>query len=225
MWAKRDQFTSFQDCLFYSRKQASAPFIGERQIEYPWVYKRVFDLQDRCILDVGAKEGLPITDLLLEKNTVYAIDPNIPSSLKRGRLTLIKGDVRSTSFEEGFFDAVVAVSTLEHIGVAGRYGTVVGETDGDFGAMQEIRRILSPGGRALITVPYGTGRSLPLNRLYDAKRTKQLFEGFDLVECAYFRYTPQYRLWLEVPEHVASNTNWDVEPRYALACFCAIKTG
>lgn len=223
MWARQDEFASFQDCLFCSRKQARHPRIGERAIEYPWVYKRISDLQGCHVLDVGAKEGLPITDLLLERNnTVYAIDPHIPNSFKRGQLTVIKGDIRSTSFDQDFFDAVIVVSTLEHIGVPGRYNITVAEDNGDFRAMQEIRRILKPGGRVLITVPYGTGKSLPLNRLYDAKRIKQLFEEFDLVECEYFKYMPRYGLWLEVPEDVASSTNWDVEPWYALACFCAL---
>jgi SAM-dependent methyltransferase len=223
MWARRVEFASFQDCLFYSWKQARHPRVGERAIEYPWVYKRVSGLRDCRILDVGAREGSPVADLLVGRNDVYAIDPNASHPYNHGRLTVLKGDIRATSFDPGFFDAVIAVSTLEHIGVPGRYGVTKLDEGGDLAAMREIGRVLRPGGVVLITVPYGTGRSLPLNRLYDAKRFRELLTGYDLVEEEYFRYLPQYGLWVSVAEAVAADTNWDIDPWYALACFKATK--
>jgi SAM-dependent methyltransferase len=218
VWLGRKEFASLRDCLFYSRKQARHPRVGERAIEYPWVYKRVSDLRDCRVLDVGAKRGLPITDLLLEQNIVYTIDSSLPESSVLGRLTALRGDIRQTSFDDGFFDAVVAVSTLEHVGIAGRYDVSVPDEEGDLKAMREIDRILKPGGRVLLTLPYGVGRSLPLNRLYGPDRVTRLVSGFQPVESEYFRYAAQYSLWLSVPEEAARTNNWDAEPWYALAC-------
>jgi len=218
VWLGRMEFASLRDCLFYSRKQVRQPRVGEREIEYPWVYKRVSDLRDCRVLDVGAKRGLPITDLLLDQNTVYTIDSSLPESFSRGRLTAVKGDIRQTSFDDGFFDAVVAVSTLEHVGVAGRYDVDAADEEGDSHAMREIDRILRPGGRALLTLPYGVGRSLPLNRLYGPEQVRKLISGFQLIESEYFRYAARYSLWLSVPEETARANDWDAEPWYALAC-------
>lgn len=224
MWVGKKEFQSFSDCLFHNRKQSRHPWINERAIEYPWAYKNIADLNDNRVLDVGAKEGLPITDLLLENNNiVYTIDINASSSRENGNLIVVKGDIISTSFENDFFDAVVVVSTLEHIGIAGRYGITTSDEDGDYRAMQEIFRILKPEGKVLVTVPYGLGRSLPLNRLYTTERTQKLFKGFEIIQRQYFQYNSNYKLWLEVSESKAANNNWDHEPWYALACFCAIK--
>jgi len=188
VWLGRMEFASLRDCLFYSRKQVRQPRVGEREIEYPWVYKRVSDLRDCRVLDVGAKRGLPITDLLLDQNTVYTIDSSLPES------------------------------TLEHVGVAGRYDVDAADEEGDSHAMREIDRILRPGGRALLTLPYGVGRSLPLNRLYGPEQVRKLISGFQLIESEYFRYAARYSLWLSVPEETARANDWDAEPWYALAC-------
>lgn len=224
MWAGKKEFRSFTDCLFHNRKQARHPWINERVIEYPWVYKNIPDLENCRVLDVGAKEGLPVTDMLLEKdNIVYALDINASGSYQKGNLIIEKGDIISTSFEENFFDAVIAVSTLEHIGVAGRYG-ISGEDElGDLKAMREIFRILKPGGKVLVTVPYGMGRSLPLNRLYNAERINGIFNDFEIIKSTYFRFKKIYKMWFEVPEPIAAQNNWNCEPWYALACFYAIK--
>lgn len=225
MWIGKNEYKSFSDCLFHNRKQSRHPWISERDIEYPWVYKNITDLKDRRVLDVGAKEGLPTTDLLLEnQNVVYTIDINASSSREKGNLIAVKGDIISTSFEDGFFDAVIVVSTLEHIGVAGRYGISDSNELGDFQAMREIFRILKPEGRVLVTVPYGLGRSLPLNRLYDAGRIDKLFDNFEIISRQYFRFEPKYKMWFEVPEVLAAKNDWDHEPWYALACFSAKKS-
>jgi SAM-dependent methyltransferase len=224
MWFSKKEYKLFSDCLFHNRKQASHPWIGERAIEYPWAYKNISDLKNGKIMDVGAKEGLPITDMLLEnQNIVYAIDLNAVATHQNGNLIIAKGDIISTTFEDNFFDSVIVISTLEHIGVAGRYGISVANETGDFQAMSEIFRVLKPGGKVLVTVPYGMGKSLPLNRLYDAERTKKLFTNFEITQSQYFIFHPEYELWLEADEEKASKNNWDNNQWYALACFCANK--
>ena len=224
MWAGKKEFQSFSDCFFHNSKQARHPWINERVIEYSWVYKNIPDLENGRVLDVGAKEGLPITDMLLEnENIVYAFDINASGSIRRGNLIIERGDIRSTSYEENYFDAVIAVSTLEHIGVAGRY-RISGEDDlGDFKAMQEMFRILKPGGKVLVTVPYGIGKSLPLNRLYNAERINGIFNNYKIIKSTYFRFKQTYKMWFEVSESLAGQNDWDCEPWYALACFSAIK--
>ena len=223
MWLRKREFRKFDDCWFYNWKQAKHPIIGDRSVEYPWVYQRVRDLSGCIILDVGAKEGLAITDILVQRNAVYAIDQNVSTSYKKGKISIIRGDIRSPGFDREFFDAVVAVSVLEHIGIPGRYNITQLDEDGDLKAMEEIWHILKPGGRCIITVPYGCGRSLPLNRLYDAMRIRQLCCNFEITECQYFKFHEEYQLWLEVSEDVAAATDWDTEPWYAIVCLVLLK--
>lgn len=225
MLISKKEYRFFSDCLFHFKKQSHHPWIHERSIEYPWIAKNIADIKNCRVLDVGAKEGLPSTDILLNNlNSVYAIDINASQITPTTNNVIIKkGDIRSTPFENNFFDAVVVISTLEHVGVSGRYGIEQPDDTGDYKAMAEIFRILKPGGKVLITVPYGEGKSLPLNRLYNDTRIDELLENFTVNNKEYFRYLSQYEMWFEVSEPIAAENNWDVEPWYALGCFCATK--
>jgi len=51
---------------------------------------------------------------------VYGLDVS-NYKLTRPNFTFVKEDIRSTSFPNNFFDIVIAISTIEHIGL-GYYG-------------------------------------------------------------------------------------------------------
>jgi len=224
-WVAQKEFRSFNDCYFHYKKQSNHPWIHERSIEYPWIARNISEIKNCCALDVGAKEGLPSSDILLSNNNVvYTIDINTSKTIQSNNKLIIKnGDIRSTPFNDGFFDAVIAVSTLEHVGISGRYGIERSDQDGDISAMAEIYRILKPGGKVLLTLPYGVGKSLPLNRLYNGERVNKLFKKYTMINKEYFKYDSKYAMWFEIPESLASENNWDIEPWYALGCFCAQK--
>jgi SAM-dependent methyltransferase len=61
--------------------------------------------------------------------------------LERARFVVGEQDARDLDYEDGTFDRVVSISTIEHI------------RDVDQ-ASAEIGRVLAPGGRAVITVPF-----------------------------------------------------------------------
>ena len=62
-----------------------------------------------------------------------------------GRLRLETQDARALTFPDDSFDAVYSISVLEHI-----------PDDGDSLALREIARVLRPGGRLCLTVPFST---------------------------------------------------------------------
>jgi SAM-dependent methyltransferase len=66
-------------------------------------------------------------------------------------------DVRDLPFEEGRFDLVLCVSTLEHIGRDNATYDIDAPRDehGDEAALRELRRVLSADGRLLVSVPTG----------------------------------------------------------------------
>ena len=65
---------------------------------------------------------------------------------------VITGDVLTTEWPPASFDAVVAISTIEHIGL-GCYDAPVDEA-GDTKTMQRIAEWLKPGGVCYFDVPY-----------------------------------------------------------------------
>ena len=73
------------------------------------------------------------------------------------RVSYMFGDLRSMPFRDHYFDRVVCISTLEHVGMNNaRYGGAAEDAVGTIGAaVSELLRVLAPGGTMLITVPFG----------------------------------------------------------------------
>lgn len=130
------------------------PGTDERLIEIPWVLAR---LRRGRVLEVGyafAEPSYVAALLSAGVDDLHGVDlaeAEVPG------MTTAKADVRSLPYEDGAFDQVLLVSTLEHVGADNeRYG-LAGSSDGRTGAaaLRELRRVLAPDGRLLVTVPLG----------------------------------------------------------------------
>jgi len=159
---------------------------SSRVIEYPWIYMNI-DKVNVCkrLLDVGSVDSVLPINLASQGYEVWCID--VRQFEGKGLVQNLKclvGDVRKTSFENDFFDCVIAVSTLEHIGL-GRYGEWL-EPDGDITAVSEISRILSENGVLLVTLPFGKGETFPSHRVYNQQRLKTILEGFKVEREDYY---------------------------------------
>jgi SAM-dependent methyltransferase len=77
-------------------------------------------------------------------------------------------------FAPASFDAVVAVSVIEHIGI-GHYGGPEAAT-GDRHALRQLARVLKRGGRLILTVPFGVSLTNDWMRVYDSRRLADLCE-------------------------------------------------
>jgi SAM-dependent methyltransferase len=86
-------------------------------------------------------------------------------------------------YRDGYFDTVVSVSTLEHVGMDNtRYG--VGDPRADDPdremrkAIRELIRVTAPDGRILITLPYGRREDHGWLRQFDRRELEALLETF-----------------------------------------------
>ncbi|MBI3636868.1 MAG: DUF268 domain-containing protein [Candidatus Rokubacteria bacterium] len=157
-------------------RSASVVEVSERIVEGPFVHARV---RGPRVLDVGSTESLLALELASLGYDVTALDVR-GYPLRHARITSVSEDIRTTSFPDGRFDTVVALSTVEHVGL-GFYGEPV-DRDGDRRAVLEIRRVTARGGRFLLTVPFGRAVTMPGHRVYDRDRLTRLIEGWDVEE-------------------------------------------
>ncbi len=130
-------------------------------------------------MDVGSGISLLPIELASKGYQVWSIDlrTHYHGSIRHENLTFVEGDIRKTDFPDAFFDIVTAVSTIEHIGLVSSKP----ELDGDKDALQEIFRILKPGGNLLMTVPFGKrGVYSGGWRVYDCSSLKELLGKFEM---------------------------------------------
>jgi len=155
---------------------------SQRVVEYPWVLRqlRVFVPRGARVLDVGCSESVHSHVLPYMGYGVWGLDIN-DYPYKPRQMVFVKCDVHDTGLPSNFFDAIVVVSTIEHIGLP-VYGQVGFDIDGDVKAIEELRRILKPGGYLIITTPFA-GREF---RIVPGERLKLLKRGFEVIVEEFF---------------------------------------
>lgn len=176
-------------------------WVSERVIEYPWVLRNL-QINGGRILDVGCVGSYLSHELIRRGYDVWGVDVK-PYPDKHPKMKFCQVDVKKTPFPSGFFDAVVAVSTIEHIGMG--FEGEPSYPNGDFACMTELNRILKKSGEILVTLPYC--RSFITNestRFYDEDRLEKLSNGFIIRRKEYFAYKYNKK-WMKTTRKTAQD--------------------
>ena len=158
---------------------------NERIFEKTFVLQslvRLYESSNITVLDVGAAESLLSYELASFNYSVTAIDIR-PIALFHPNLKFVKTDICKPVLPPANFDCVIALSTLEHIGL-GWYGDETGESY-DLKAVQEISLLLKPEGSFILTVPYGKKALTPVHRIYNQESLQKLIQDFNIVQISY----------------------------------------
>jgi SAM-dependent methyltransferase len=185
---------------------SSATDLGtsERSVEAPWARQRLGGA--RRILDVGCSTSDYLADLACERprqgRRVYGLDPDAPQPIRD--VGVVKGTIVAPPFPAASFDLILCISTVEHIGLP-----IYGQHEfphGDILALRHVRRLLAPGGRLLLTVPFGRAQVNPWFRVYDRWGLHRLTGGFRALSTAFYRLRPDGPSASSSPSPVAQAT-------------------
>lgn len=159
--------------------------MDERIVEYPWVLARVPE-RARRVLDAGSTLNY---DWVAEHPAVrdrevicYTLAPE--GVLGRPNYSYLYGDLRHTLLRDACVDAVVCISTLEHVGMdnrgyTGRQRDAERDPTGQRDVVRELRRVLVPGGDLLLTVPFGRPQDVGWLLQFDRARLDAVLSAFD----------------------------------------------
>jgi SAM-dependent methyltransferase len=171
---------------FASRKRLPRDFglgLDERVVEYPWLLAR--DLRGP-MLDAGSTlNHAQLLDRILpvvESLHIVTLAPEPESFIESG-VSYVFADLRQLPFRNELYETVVSLSTLEHVGMDNsRYGgsteRAADPAEATARAVRELRRVLAPGGRLLVTVPYGQREDHGWFRQLDAEDVDVLLQEF-----------------------------------------------
>ena len=170
---------------------------------------------------VAAQRGFRVIASDLEEQTFTWQHPNVEFR---------QGDFLKLPLPNGYFDLAINCSSVEHVGLAGRYGVRVSQNDGDIEVMNRLAQILKPEGCLLMTAPCGRDAVLvPWCRVYGSQRLPRLFQCFT-VDRQEFWIKNDKNQWVRSSRQAAL----DFEPRanpsnphgcsYALGCFVLRKS-
>ncbi|MBI2857784.1 MAG: class I SAM-dependent methyltransferase [Chloroflexi bacterium] len=163
-------------------------YVSERLIDYPFAHANLGVAPGARVLDVGCSGSVFPVELASLGYQVWGLDMG-DYRITHPNFRFIRGDISRLPFPDEFFDAITAISTIEHIGLV-RYGELADEHK-DSRAVKELSRTLKPGGRLLITVPFGNGgvarwKGVSLHRAYDWPSLSGILSGLEIVEARFF---------------------------------------
>ena len=212
-------------CLIGSHNEISPNLAGERDVEWSWICSQIFSGPGEA-LDFGtgssylglmaAQRGFNVTAIDLEPVNWLYIHP---------KLRFLQEDILKVSLPSEQFDLVINCSTIEHVGLAGRYGVTENRVNGDLEVMIKLRKSMKPSGVMLLTIPIGQDAVFaPLHRIYGRQRLALLLNGY-IVEKEEFWVKDRQNRWIQCDREIAFNFqaqagSWDpLKNAYALGCF------
>lgn len=151
---------------------------NERIAEVPYVFRALAPLpRGSRILDVGATESTLAFSLASLGYRTTALDLRA-YPLSHPQLEVVVGRIEEWDSEPGSFDAIVCLSTIEHVGL-GAYGAEVGAS-ADSAAMKRMQELVVPQGLLVLTAPVGRAATGENERTYDRVALEALLEGWDV---------------------------------------------
>lgn len=199
--------------------------LGDRDIEWSWVASEI-PLGPGEALDFGAGDS-PLGLIAAERGfQVTAVDlQEMVRPYRHPGLKFLRGDLMKLPLHGGSFDLIINCSTVEHVGLAGRYAVTEPRPDGDLEAMARLRTLLKPSGRMLLTIPVGRDAVFdPLCRVYGERRLPRLLDGY-FVEKEHYWVKDAENRWMQSDKGAALSFeafagSWDpLQNVYALGCF------
>lgn len=166
----------FYKCL--DDNTSTTPFDTHYEYHQAWA--------TRCLKKINPKKHVDISSRITFNVIVSAFIPidfydYRPAQIKNlSGLSCKKADLTNLHFESNSISSLSCMHTIEHIGL-GRYNDKV-DPDGDLKAIEELKRVLAPGGNLLLVVPVGKPRiQYNAHRIYSYDMIISYFDNFELV--------------------------------------------
>ncbi len=172
--------------------------LDERVVEYPWFFSRLKN-KEKIILDAGSTLNHPeiLNSRPLQSRTLHIVTL-APEEFKSDRAGIHYSyqDLRKTSFAPDFFDAVVSISTIEHIGMDNTflYASNPSQKENALSAygdaIKELKRILKKNGSLYVTIPFGKRKNHGWFQIFDDTMIRKIIEVFSPQSAreTYFKY-------------------------------------
>jgi hypothetical protein len=182
--------------------------LDERVVEYPWLFSQL----PNCggyLLDAGSALNhsfLLSSEILQSKHVFISTLAPESSCFWNKNISYIYEDLRETCYKDNFFDWVVCISTLEHIGLDNTmlYTNDESKRESDSNsyllAIKEFYRVLKLGGTLFLTVPFGKHKNHGWFQVFNSEMLDSVISAFSPTVVSEFHY-------------IYINDGWEVSSR------------
>ena len=198
---------------------------GERNVEWAFLSTEMPSGPGEAI-EFGCEQGY--MSLLAAQKGFHVIANDLQEqsfTWQHSSVEFLQGDFLKLTLPRRHFDLVINCSSVEHVGVPGRYGIEVSHENGDIDVMNRFADILKPGGLLIMTVPCGRDAIMaPWCRVYGLQRLPKLLRLFVVTKEEYWVKNSKNQ-WVRTVREDALNFHTRYDPSdphgcaYALGCF------
>lgn len=202
--------------------EASINIEGERNIEWSFLSSEIPCGPGEAI-EFGCENGY--MSLVAAQKGLHVVANDLQEQAFGWRHSLIEfksGNFLEIDLPNNYFDVAINCSSVEHVGVPGRYGITVEQQDGDIRVMQKLADILKDDGVLLMTFPCGRDSVLaPWCRVYGEVRLPLLLAPFETVKESYWVKDPSNR-WVQCERDTAVSFQPRNHPTRGHSCAYAL---
>jgi SAM-dependent methyltransferase len=185
----------------YDAHNVGVRWINERIVEVPYAFRALSRIpRGARVLDVGATESTVSLSLATLGYDVTAVDPR-SNPLSHQRLQTIVANIEEWEHDDADFDAVLCLSTIEHIGTTA-YGQPSAGERLDLAAMERMRELAKPDALLILTTAVGRASVNEFGRVYDQDGLDELLQGWDLDDLTLAQRVDE-RSWVTIDEPIA----------------------
>ena len=180
------QIENFYPCLFDATTETPIDF--SYYYQDAWAFERIVEREPDQHVDVGSHHKF--VSLLSKVVPTTMVDLR-PLPVKLDTLRFLEGSILALPFADHSVASVSSLCVVEHIGL-GRYGDPL-DPEGSVKALQELKRIVQPGGDLYVSVPIDDVDRIYFNahRAFAETTLCELFSPFEILERRYI-YGPNY---------------------------------
>lgn len=170
----------FQPWLFDAT--CSTPVDASYYYQDAWAFERIYASKPKSHVDVGSHHKFVS---LLSKVIPTAMVDIRPLTVRLDSLCFVQGSILDLPFLDASVPSVSSLCVVEHIGL-GRYGDPL-DPMGTAKAVQELKRIVEPGGHLYISVPLDDVNRTYFNahRAFTENYLEKLFMPFNIIDRCY----------------------------------------
>jgi SAM-dependent methyltransferase len=195
---------------------------GERDVEWAFLSTNMPDGPGEAI-EFGCELGH--MSLLAAQKGYHVLATDLqdqPFTWQHPSVEFLQGDFLDMNLERESFDLAINCSSVEHVGVAGRYGIQLDQPDGDIQVMERLASVLKPGGLLLMTAPCGRDVVMaPWHRVYGPERLPKLLAPFEISKQAFWVKNEANR-WVPSDRATALNFPGRNDPNNPHGCLYAL---
>lgn len=192
------------DLEYFRNKQLPSGYgarLDERVVEYPWVLSKL-DSGARKILDAGSAlnhSDILTLDILKDRQLFISTLAYEGFSAVRNPPSYIFEDIREMCYKDEFFDAIICLSTLEHVGMDNAFlytqerEQKPHDQNAYLEAVRQFKRVLKKNSTLYLTMPYGAYKNYRWFQIFDAPMISRLVQCFEPSKVSedYFKYEDQ----------------------------------